>query len=799
MSFGFGLGLPRATSSGGGGPAFNLNFTAMSTLPSSIAIGRSTNATYYDSTGTLTVAPNNLAQRSQTFNTAPWFPQFATAAENADIAPDGTQTATRWTSNSGVSSSWDQQALVTLQPGTYIVSVYAKAAVNAVGKNFGPWLWANGTGTLVGGGNGQPGTWSTLTADWVRYSRVVNVATAGSFTVRFDFGYPSTSVGDAISVWGYQCEQVTYQTTPSTYIATTNGQYFGPRFECYTDRFSQQNLWCNNGLGNSGAIASDSTLVLNAAVAPDGTTTATKVVEGTTNALHGYQIVTFAPNQFAIPGWFYTISAGGYQPYTISFYVKAAGRNYITVGGYGLNGRGNTFAVSLIDGSVLPSSMPTAKYTVTNVGNGWWYCTISDVYATLSNFVVYANNALGSATYTGDGVSGIYVWNFQLSANPTPLPYLSTGNAPASVCLPRGMLVETASTNQILYGSDYTNAAWAKTNVGVITATGITAPDGSITQSLYAIASVATNFLNATNIITTGTTYTYSVHMRQGSSATVPNAVLLRNNTTATNLLGVTVNLVTGAITYTTGSSGASTQYVGNGWWRVSLTVSTGITVGDGLFTYVGWTGGTATAGDNVYVWGAQLEAQAWASSYIPTYATATLRSNDDYNESTSIVGSFGRTEGSWYVYGDTIAPSGVARTALNNGAANHNYAIVFQSNGEGAIQDGTNQVLTSNVVTVGNTFKLATTYSVSANNMNACLNGGTVATSAAYSNSFAADASLRLGAYGYLNGHLQVVQYYPYVLTNTQLQTFTYAQYLLLENNNRFLLENSSGDLMLG
>jgi hypothetical protein len=159
---GLGLGLlastTLATRNAFGGPTLNLNFTTMTALPSTITFSRPSNATYYDSTGKLTYAPNNLLLNSATLST-----------QN-----------------------------VTTAPINYILSFQGTGSVVL-------------SGTFIG----------TLTGTGV--SNRVSVAftpTAGTLTL--------TVVG---SVTSAQLEAVTYQTTPSTYNATTSAAYYGPRLD----------------------------------------------------------------------------------------------------------------------------------------------------------------------------------------------------------------------------------------------------------------------------------------------------------------------------------------------------------------------------------------------------------------------------------------------------------------------------------------------------------------------------------------------------------------------------------------
>jgi hypothetical protein len=176
-------------------------------------------------------------------------------------------------------------------------------------------------------------------------------------------------------------------------------------------------------------------------------------------------------------------------------------------------------------------------------------------------------------------------------------------------------LIQTTpqSRNLLLWTQEFDNAAWVKSNVNP-TANSTVAPDGTSTaDTLTASASVSVA-LNQSSVVTS-TAVTFSIYAKQGSSATTANAFRVRNTTTATNILDVTLNYATGVITYATGSTGVTATNVGNGWWRIVMTATSGITSGNTIRVDAGFMG-TATSGDFCFLWGAQLEQASTASDY---------------------------------------------------------------------------------------------------------------------------------------------------------------------------------------
>ena len=208
-------------------------------------------------------------------------------------------------------------------------------------------------------------------------------------------------------------------------------------------------------------------------------------------------------------------------------------------------------------------------------------------------------------------------------------------------------LIEPARSNQIWQSSNFSNAAWAGTNI-TVTANTVLAPDGTVTGCTFTDASASATYFtlyqNPSDPVGSGP-YTSSCFLKAGTKQF---ACLNYNNSGAGGLayyVSATFDLINGLVTQvlpTTSSINASASItnVGNGWYRCSVT-ATGI--GPNYYhisiassgtpsvetygrpTYTG--NGTGT----IYVWGAQLELGSSATSYIPNTTNGIVsRSQDD-------------------------------------------------------------------------------------------------------------------------------------------------------------------------
>jgi hypothetical protein len=218
-----------------------------------------------------------------------------------------------------------------------------------------------------------------------------------------------------------------------------------------------------NKLTNSGAPSAWGPVNIvqtnNAAVAPDGTTTAAKIADNVTNNQHavnpaGPAITANTTNIFSV----YLKAAG--RPRALLYY--ASGSNSITATFDLTNG-------TMVGTPTLGGLASGAVWSITAVGNGWYRCAaggLLDATSTAASTYVFIDNGTTSS-YLGDGVSGLLVWGAQCEQGAFPTSYIPTTAATVT----RAADVATMPT-------DVTK--WYSTLNGTVLAEALLPPNGNV-------------------------------------------------------------------------------------------------------------------------------------------------------------------------------------------------------------------------------------------------------------------------------------------------------------------------------
>lgn len=196
---------------------------------------------------------------------------------------------------------------------------------------------------------------------------------------------------------------------------------------------------------------------------------------------------------------------------------------------------------------------------------------------------------LGSATNTAS--VGISTWTMPSARE------ISANHAYQTTTTSRPTL--SARYNWATFTEDLTASVWQKgTPAFTITPKATLAPDGVSLADIVVSPDSGTPILS--HVLTAqAPSVALSFFIKPISNATAL-SLLFRNNTTATNYDGTTLNTVNG----TAGVPAWVVTPAGNGWLKISYARATGITAGDQISIYAGATGAAAVPGRIWSVWG---------------------------------------------------------------------------------------------------------------------------------------------------------------------------------------------------
>jgi hypothetical protein len=342
-----------------------------------------------------------------------------------------------------------------------------------------------------------------------------------------------------------------------------------------------------------------------------------------------------------------------------------------------------------------------------------------------------------------------------------------------------GLLIEEQRTNLLLRSEEFDDAAWTKTR-STITANTIVAPDGTLTGDKIVEGTDAstTRYVRASPTTVASTAYSFSVYLKAAERTFARIQMPSSGWGTTTNAF---INLTTGEIT---AGSEISVQNAGNGWWRLTVTKTAATTspvIDVGPAESIASAAYTGDGYSGIYIWGAQLEAGAFPTSYIPTVASQVTRSADAASMTGANFSSWYRAdEGTLYSEASRpfAVPSGqfLSVCSIDDGSTVNvisNQYITASSAGF--------SVRSGNVVQAGlfpaapvPTRKLASAYKV--DDFATSANGGAVLTDT--SGTIPVVNETRFGASGtgagVLNGHIRKVSFYPKRLADAELQALT-------------------------
>ena len=542
-----------------------------------------------------------------------------------------------------------------------------------------------------------------------------------------------------------------------TFVRNSTATYYDGQ----TSAMAEQNLLTYSQDFSNGVWAKGTASVVGGFTAPDGTTTAYTV---TATAIQGYVTQNTS-----------TPLGTGATAFAYSVYLKAGTVTNCRVYLYSQTGGNNTYVdVDLTAGTIgSPSGGWANTPFITNVGTGWYRVG----FVTTPSAAAYNGNA-GCVVYNLVNTGTFQAWGAQLEQRSSATAYTPTTTstitnyipvlmtAPVGVarfdCDPitgksLGLLIEESRTNLLTYSSDF-NLGWGDkapstvlidTNIGMdgtqtadtITKTGATGAWGDFGQavSVGAGGNVGKSYtISMWAWVTSGTQI-----VRLGISDRVYNTYSSSN---------ITLTTTPTRITFT--SSG------GAGWNAL------GTAIAGGFYSI--------PLNTPIIVWGAQLEAGSFATSYINTVASTVTRAADQASMTgTNFSSWYNQAQGAFYAEGAT------------NGALNSAPAIIGDTGGyQGVIAfsaaaftyyNGTSNISASSAPILGVSAKVAV--SGTSITRSICANGGNVVTSSTPLLTTAKNG-LSIGVTAttaeFFNGTIKKISYYPVALSSSNLVALT-------------------------
>jgi hypothetical protein len=574
-----------------------------------------------------------------------------------------------------------------------------------------------------------------------------------------------------------------------TFTRTTTATYY----DGVTTAKAEENLLTySQEFDNAAWSKADAAVTANATTAPDGTSTADSMIPSATNIEHNIgQSINYSSGSIIV-----------------SIYAKANGYNYLQINS-GFDTSYVNFDITSGSASVTATSGANISGSIQDAGNGWYRCIITYTPSATGSFllrfnIVNSGTAARRAAFLANGTSGVYLWGAQLEQRSSVTAYTATTSQAITNYIPvlqtaaagqarfdhnpttgesLGLLIEEARTNSLTYSADLGNAYWNNNNINVTTNT-IIAPDGTLTGDKVAANTASGGHYSYPNagIVVSAGTYTASIYAKAGERSRLLAALY-----SGSNYEMVQFDLSNGTILQEAVAGIASITSVGNGWYRCTVTRTLGaVTTYFSFGPYTNTTLSNLTvfptyAGDGfngIYVWGAQLEAGSFATSYIPTVASTVTRNADAASMTgTNFSSWFNNGEGTLYAEASTSAANTAKRFAqIDSGAESNRIQIAAEASGTtknfAVVTNSSTQAYTP--VSASYPVKVGAGYKV--NDFGASFNGGAIQTDT--SGTVPALSVMRFGAASdaseNMNGCLRKVSYYPAKATSAQIVGLT-------------------------
>lgn len=341
----------------------------------------------------------------------------------------------------------------------------------------------------------------------------------------------------------------------------------------------------------------------------------------------------------------------------------------------------------------------------------------------------------------------------------------------------KGLLVEEARANLTPYSNDF--STWGNVFAGLTASQGPSPSGQNDATKVIPNNGQASSWLSQIGIPASTGTYTLSIYAKAAGLTAFQIGFY---NTTDGDKFAIYTLSGSGAVAGSSAGTTASIQNAGNGWYRCILTFTTTGT-GSTQVQVARLSSGTGDGVNGWLIYGAQLEAGAFATSYIPTTGVSLTRNADIAVMSGANFSSwFNASEGTFSVRSDVYA----------NNTTPARYTLLINKAGTGLIQL---KITRPNTLTGFTVVDDAGAVSADLSGAALATNTFTTIVGAYQSNSFAfADGGgttatdmsgniptsltqMYIGSDGSTtaqNGHIAKIYYWPQRLTNAEVQAFS-------------------------
>lgn len=307
---------------------------------------------------------------------------------------------------------------------------------------------------------------------------------------------------------------------------------------------------------------------------------------------------------------------------TFSCYVKAGTKSWVLLAPNAGQDCSVYFNVSTgAIGTVNTSSGILIRYAIEFVGNGWYRCSVTYTHSgAVRGVQMYMANADAGISYTGDGSGTLYIWGAQITGGQVG-QYTQTVAAAVDTGPVRSKVQDRQ--NFALRSEQFDNATWITGNTTVLANQAVNPVDGLTTADLLYPTTTGPNryvVQGSISNVNPNSPLTVSVYAK----ASGLNWMALAD--ASGGAYRAWFNLATGVIGTISAGYTAAIVNLGGGWYRCSVTATSG-TYGGNLFQLAGTdadnsTTATTSGTNGILIFGAQYVFSTRPGDYTPTTAT---------------------------------------------------------------------------------------------------------------------------------------------------------------------------------